>query len=50
MSGYPMEPIRENKEFKGAVRNVKNCEKGPKGHEGKFSRETTVLKDFFLRL
>ena len=29
MSGYLMEPIRDSEDFKGFVRNVKNCQKQP---------------------
>ena len=31
MSGYPMELIRDNEDFKGPVRNIKNGRKRPKG-------------------
>ena len=37
MSAYLIEPIRENLNFKGAVRN------GHKQPNGKFSKETAVL-------
>ena len=34
MSGYLMEPFRDIEDIKGAVRNVKNSQKGPKWHWG----------------
>ena len=44
MSGYLTEPIRDNEDFKGAVRNVQN---GPKQPNACFSKEMAVLTHFF---
>ena len=38
VSGYPMEPIRDNEDFKGAIRNFKTAENGQNGHNGNFQR------------
>ena len=38
MSEYLMEPIRDNEDFKGAVRNVNNFQKGPKWQNRSFQR------------
>ena len=42
MSGYFMEPIKDNEDLKGAVRNVNNGQK-----RLKLQKETTVLTCFF---
>ena len=50
MSGYLMDlmkPIRDNEDFKGAVRNVKNYQKMAKKVKRFFSKETAVLTHFF---
>ena len=38
MSGYLIEPNRDNENFKGAVRNVRNCQIGPKWQKGILQR------------
>ena len=47
MLGYLMEPIKDNEDFKEAVRNVKKGPKGPKLQKGYFSKETAMLTHFF---
>ena len=47
MSGYLMEPIRGNDDFKGAARYDNNGQIGPTWQKGKFSKETAVLTPFF---
>ena len=46
MSGYHMEPIRDNKDFKGAVRNVNNGPKGLNGKKGFFKGDGSLDKLF----
>ena len=46
-----MEPIRDNEEFKGAIRTSKRAKKGQKGRKwrkGLFLKETAVLTHFFV--
>ena len=47
LSGFLMEPIRDNEDFKGAVRNVKNSQKGKRGQKGDFHRRRQSLRTFF---
>ena len=44
MSGYLIEPIRDNEDFQGAFRTILRGQKQPNGW---FSKETTVLTHFF---
>ena len=51
MSGYLMDmmkPIRDNEDFKGAVRNVKNNQKRAIKVKRVISKETAVLTHFFF--
>ena len=49
MSGYLIEPIRDNKDFKGAVRNVNNGQNGQNGKKGVFKGDGS-LDALFSRL
>ena len=47
MSGYLMEPIRDNKDFKGDVRHVKNGQKGQTGKKVIFKGNGSLHTLFF---
>ena len=49
-SGYLMEPIRDNDDFKEAVRNVKNGQKQPKTAKSMIFKVDSSLGAFFSRL
>ena len=46
MSGYLIEPIRDDEDIQGAIRNV---QKGQKQPNGCFSKEMAVLTNFFFK-
>ena len=53
MSGYLMEPIRDNYSLKGAIRNIKKAQKGNISQKGDFQRDgclAALLSKFFQRL
>ena len=50
MSRFFMESIRDNEDFKGAVRKIKKCQKGLNSKKKKkyFAKETVVFMNFFF--